>query len=179
MRRAARPAGPTRPIARTPAQCWHARFCRNAPHRSNPCAVLARTFFSPSAFSKPGTRTEWLNRLRANVTQYWNFYFVLFVVVLVYTVLSSPLLLFGLALLGAAWAYAFLQAEATLAVFGFELRRREKLIVLVPFSLLVVALCGMINSLTWVIFVTGTLSLPCARPYHPSGRVTSSRGARF
>ena len=106
--------------------------------------VLARTFFSPSAFSKPETRTEWLSRVQTNASHYWRVYGIIFVCVLVYTILSSPLLLVGLAMLGAVWAYAFLilAPDTALTVFGFELRRREKLLALVPFSLLVVALTG-------------------------------------
>ena len=79
---------------------------------------------------------------------------------MVYTVLSSPLLLFGLCLLVSAWTYSFVltNQDEPLEVFGFALRRREKLIVLVPFSLLVVTLSGMINSLCVIGILTRT---PC------------------
>ena len=79
-------------------------------------------------------------------------------------VLSSPLLLVGLAVLASAWVYCFIltDQDAPLTVAGFELRRREKLIALVPFTILVVALCGLINSLIYVIFLSSLCSLPHA-----------------
>ena len=42
------------------------------------------------------------------------------------------------------------------------MRRREKLLALAPFSILVVVLCGLINSFIYVIFLTVLLSLPHA-----------------
>ena len=53
---------------------------------------------------------------------------ILFMVVLVYTVLSSPLLLLGLSVLAGAWAYCFIltKPEDPVTIAGYELRRREK-----------------------------------------------------
>jgi len=126
--------------------------------------ILARTFFSPAQFSKPENRDIWLQRVRANFGHYRSLYSILFVVVAVYTVLSSPLLLFGLTVLAGAWAYAFVltSPETPISIAGFELRRREKLFALAPFSILVVTLCGLINSLIYVIFLTVFLALPHA-----------------
>ena len=53
-------------------------------------AITARTFFSPTAFSKPVDRTECMNRLRSNLAFFRNIYVCIFLAVLVYTVLSSP-----------------------------------------------------------------------------------------
>ena len=49
---------------------------------------------------------------------------ILFVLVLVYTVLSSPLLLLGLATIGGAWTYAFVlnAPETPINVAGYEVR---------------------------------------------------------
>ena len=89
---------------------------------------------------------------------------ILFVLVLVYTVLSSPLLLLGLCTLAGAWAYAFVltSPETPITIAGFELRRREKLFALIPFTILVVTLCGLINSVVYVLFMTGFLAVPHA-----------------
>ena len=89
---------------------------------------------------------------------------ILLVVVMVYTVLSSPLLLFGLTILAGAWAYAFVltSPETPITIAGYELRRREKLVALAPFSILVVTMCGLINSLVYVVFLTVLLALPHA-----------------
>jgi len=127
-------------------------------------AILARGFFSPTSFSKPETRDVWLARVRANFSHYRSLYGILFAVVLVYTVLSSPLLLLGLSVLAFAWLYAFVltSPETPINIAGFELKRREKVLALAPFSLLVVVLCGLINSLIWVVILTTILALPHA-----------------
>ena len=48
-------------------------------------AILARAFVSPTAFSKPADRTEWLRRVRANFAHFRNIYGVIFVAVAIYT----------------------------------------------------------------------------------------------
>ena len=47
-------------------------------------------------------------------------------------------------------------------IIGVELRSRQKLMALAPFSLLVVVFTGMINSFIWVFIVTVLLALPHA-----------------
>ena len=78
--------------------------------------------------------------------------------------LSSPWLLLGLTVISGAWAYAFVltSPETPITIAGFELRRREKMLALAPFSLLVVLLCGLINSIIYVVLVSVLLSLPHA-----------------
>lgn len=126
--------------------------------------ILARGAFSFRSFSKPENREVWLQRVRANFSFYRSLYAVLFLVVLVYYVLSSPTLLFGIFLVAGAWAYAFIlkKPEDPIDVFGVELRSRQKLMALAPFSLLVVVFTGMINSFIWVFIVTVLLALPHA-----------------
>ena len=107
---------------------------------------------------------------------------ILFVAVAVYTVLSSPLLLLGLSLLAGAWAYAFVltSPETPITIAGFELRRREKLFALAPFSILVVTLCGLINSIVWCVVLTVLLALPHAsfHEVRQPTQTTNSRPAR-
>ena len=69
--------------------------------------ILARSFFDPRTFSKPESREVALARVRANFASYRSLYAVLGLVVLLYTVLSSPMLLLGLSMLVGAWAFAF------------------------------------------------------------------------
>merc|ERR1711998_463476 len=117
----------------------------------------------------PADRTECLRRVRANMSHFRYIYGLIFIVVMVYTVLSSPLLLMGLLILAAAWLYSFVltNQDEALTIAGFELRRREKLIVLVPFSILVVTLSGMINSLLYVIILSSLIALPHASFHEP------------
>ena len=132
--------------------------------------VLARSAFNPLEFSKPADRTEWLHRVRTNGFHYKYLYAIVFLACLVYTILSSPLLLFGMLMLLGAWMYAFVltSPESVLEVFGFQLKRREKLLVLVPFSILVVTLTGMINSLVYVVLLSTLVSLPHASFHGPA-----------
>lgn len=126
--------------------------------------ILARGCMNPRSFSKPENRELWLQRVRTNFSRYRSLYAILFLAVLVYTVLSSPLLLLGLAMLASAWAYAFVlkKPEDAIEVFGIELRSRQKLMALAPFTLIIVVFTGMINSLIWVLILTVILALPHA-----------------
>mmetsp|Transcript_1727 Transcript_1727/g.4868 ORF Transcript_1727/g.4868 Transcript_1727/m.4868 type:complete len:195 (+) Transcript_1727:115-699(+) len=132
-------------------------------------AITARAFASPTSFSKPQDRSEWLRRVRSNFSSFKTIYGLVFIAVMVYTVLSSPMLLCGLFILAGAWVYSFIltNQDEALTIAGFELRRREKLIVLVPFSILVVTLSGMINSLLWVLVLSSIISLPHASFHEP------------
>jgi len=67
--------------------------------------ILARSAFNPLEFSRPLDRTEWLQRVRANGAHFKQLYAIVFLVCLVYTILSSPFLLFGMLMLGSAWLY--------------------------------------------------------------------------
>ena len=131
--------------------------------------ILARAFVAPTAFSKPADRSECLRRVRANVSHFRNIYGLIFIAVMIYTVLSSPMLLFGLFILASAWVYAFVltNQEEALTIAGFEMRRREKLFALVPFTILVVTLSGMINSLLWVLILSSLIALPHASFHEP------------
>lgn len=132
--------------------------------------VLARSAFNPLEFSRPASQAEWLQRVRTNGLHFKQLYAIVFLVCLVYTILSSPLLLFGMLMLAGAWLYAFVlqPPEAVLEVFGFQLTRRNKLLVLVPFSILVVTLTGMINSLLYVLVLSSIVSLPHASLHVPA-----------
>jgi hypothetical protein len=132
-------------------------------------AILARAFVSPTQFSKPADQAECLRRVRSNLSHFRYLYGIIYVFVLGWTILSSPLLLMGLLILAAAWMYCFVltNQDEALVIGGFELRRREKLLVLVPFSILVVTLSGMINSLLYVVILSTLIALPHASFHEP------------
>lgn len=93
--------------------------------------ILARGFIDPRAFSKPANQEQVIARIRANFAHYRSLYGILMAVILVYTVLSSPLLLLGLTFIAAAWAYCFVlnKPDDPVMVAGYEMRRREKVCV--------------------------------------------------
>uniref|UniRef100_A0A7S0JAL5 PRA1 family protein n=1 Tax=Calcidiscus leptoporus TaxID=127549 RepID=A0A7S0JAL5_9EUKA len=131
--------------------------------------LLSRSAFDPRQFSKPADRAEIVRRLTANASQFKILYLLVFVACLVHTILSSPWLLVGLLVVLAAWAYAFALrgSDAPLDACGIQLRRREKLVVLVPFTVLVVTVTGMVNSLLYVLCCTSLVSVPHAS-FHES-----------
>lgn len=141
-------------------------------HQLTKVRVLSRSFFNPREFSKPENRTEGLRRLQTNIFHYKAIYGIIFLSCLAYTVLSSPMLLIGVGLLFGIWLYSFvlISPDTPLKVCGFELKRREKLVALVPFSLIVVTLTGMINSLFWVFCLSSFVSVPHA-VYHEVGEL--------
>ena len=108
--------------------------------------------------------------MRTNGYHYRPLYSIVFLGCTVYTILSSPLLLFGMLMLLGAWLYAFVLTapDAIMEVAGFQLKRRERLLVLVPFSILVVTLTGMINSLLYVVVLSSLVSLPHASVHTPA-----------
>jgi len=134
--------------------------------------VLSRSFFNPLEFSKPPDRAQCLHRIQVNAAHYKAIYGLVVITCLVYTILSSPLLLLGLALMLAAWLYAFVlnPADATITVCGQELRRREKFVLLIPFSLLVVLVTGLINSLFSVLMFSALIAVPHAS-FHECGEL--------
>ena len=88
--------------------------------------VLSRSFFNPREFSKPPDRATCINRMQTNAAHYKAIYGLVLLTCLVYTILSSPMLLFGLALLLGVWSYAFVlnAADTPITLFGYEMKRR-------------------------------------------------------
>ena len=66
-------------------------------------AVHAKSFVNPLQFSKPVDQTEALARLRANMKQFRMLYGALYFLLLICSILASPLLLLGVLLIGGGW----------------------------------------------------------------------------
>ncbi|KAJ1638461.1 PRA1 family protein-domain-containing protein [Pavlovales sp. CCMP2436] len=130
--------------------------------------VLARGFCNPLKFSRPADQSEALSRVRANWGTYRLFYGVIYSLVLIYTILSSPILLLGLATIGSAWAYLFVlhDAHTVVKVGQYELGRREKLFTLIPGTIIIIAISGALSSLVWVFILSTFVSLPHAMLHH-------------
>ncbi|KAG8469516.1 hypothetical protein KFE25_005971 [Diacronema lutheri] len=126
--------------------------------------ILGRSFLNPLKFSRPVDQGEALMRLRANWGTYKPFYGLIYFFFLLYTILSSPLLLLGLFSIGGSWAYLFVlhDAPAVVKVGGYELGRREKLLTLIPGTIIMVAVTGALSSLVWVLFISSLVALPHA-----------------
>ena len=121
--------------------------------------VLSRSFFNPMEFSKPGSQADWLERVSVNASHFKLMYALIFLPVLVHTMLSSMWLRIGSCVLILLWAYALLKAD-TMTVFGVELRDREKLYVLVPLSVVIGLMTGMINALLYATVLFACVTMP-------------------
>jgi hypothetical protein len=156
-----------------------------ASHRAK-TVILARSFFNPLKFSRPANQAEALTRVRANWATYKLFYGVVYGLVLVYTILSSPILLLGLFSIGSSWAYLFVlhDAHAVVKVGDYELGRREKLLVLVPGSIVIIAITGAAararERAALPPSLSGARAPPCARltRRRERARPSSARGDR-
>ena len=62
----------------------------------------------------------------------------------------------------ALWGYAFMykNGEVPLSCFGFEFKAREKLYVLVPASIIVGLVTGMLNALIYAAIIFALVTLP-------------------
>ena len=124
--------------------------------------VLSRSFFRLSEFSKPESQADWLHRVSVNAHTYKVMYSLVLLPVLVYTMLSSMWLRIGTVVLVALWGYAFMykNGEVPLSCFGFEFKAREKLYVLVPASIIVGLVTGMLNALISAAIIFALVTLP-------------------
>jgi len=123
--------------------------------------VLSRSFFNPLEFSRPESQADWLNRVSINATHFKPLYALIFLPIVVQTMLSSFWLRIGAVVLVLMWGYAFgFKGDAALNVFGFELKAREKLYFLVPASVLIGLMTGMINALVYAVIVFAVVTMP-------------------
>ena len=132
-------------------------------------AVQAKSFVNPLQFSKPLDQADALSRLRANLSQFRLLYGALYFVLLVCSILASPLLLLGVLLIGGGWGYAFVlnDPQTIITVGSYELGRKEKLFALVPGTLLIFLLSGLLTSLIWVAIYSSFLCVPHATFHNP------------
>ena len=129
---------------------WRSAFTR--------VKVLSRSFFDPREFSRPASQADWLERVSVNAAHFKMLYALIFLPVLVHTMLSSMSLRLGSCVLVVLWGYA-LRTTGPLNVFGLEVSAGQKLYVLVPVSVVIGLLTGMINALVYatVIFACVTM----------------------
>lgn len=118
----------------------------------------AKDLVNPTGFSKPQTRSEWTSRLSANTRHFRLSYSLIYAVTLIYFVLTSPFLLFELALLAGLWAFFFKvnKAEDVIKVGKYEVGKSEKVMILIPLTAFVAFFGGIFSTLFSILFF-GTL----------------------
>jgi len=114
-------------------------------------------FSEQKSFSAPAGLQEWSKRIVKNVEHYQSNYIILFLLLMVYCILTSPLLLIALAV-SATGSYAVSKHEGqTLKIGGKEIpaKYRYALVGVISTPLLFIAGAG--AALFWTLGVTATL----------------------
>ena len=129
--------------------------------------VLSRSFFNPMEFSRPSSQADWLERVSVNASHFKLLYALIFLPVIVHTMLSSMWLRIGSCILAALWGYT-LAKTGTATLCGMELRDREKLYVLVPLSVVIGLLTGMVNALVFATLIFACVTMPHMSFHEPA-----------
>ena len=140
-------------------KAWSASFTR--------VKVLSRSFFDPREFSRPATQADWLERVSVNAGHFKMLYALVFLPVLVHTMLSSRWLRIGSCILVALWGYA-LRTTGPVNVCGMEVSAGQKLYVLVPLSVVIGLLTGMINALVYATVIFACVTMPHMSFHEPA-----------
>lgn len=114
-------------------------------------------FADQKAFSAPVSMQEWTKRLLKNIEHYQANYIITFMLLMVYCILTSPLLLIALAV-SATGSYVVSKHEGQNLVIGGKQippQLRYGLVGLISFPLLFIA--GVGAALFWTLGVTATL----------------------
>ena len=138
---------------------WSASFTR--------VKVLSRSFFDPREFSRPASQADWLERVSVNAAHFKMLYALVFLPVLVHTMLSSRWLRMGSCILVVLWGYA-LRTTGPLNVCGMEVSAGQKLYVLVPLSVVIGLLTGMINALVYATVIFACVTMPHMSFHEPA-----------
>ena len=138
---------------------WRSAFTR--------VKVLSRSFFDPREFSRPASQADWLERVSVNAAHFKMLYALIFLPVLVHTMLSSMSLRLGSCVLVVLWGYA-LRTTGPLNVFGLEVSAGQKLYVLVPVSVVIGLLTGMINALVYATVIFACVTMPHMSFHEPA-----------
>ena len=138
---------------------WRSAFAR--------AKVLSRSFFDPREFSRPASQADWLERVSVNAAHFKMLYALVFLPVLVHTMLSSMWLRLGSCILVVLWGYA-LRTTGPLNVFGWEVSAGQKLYVLVPVSVVIGLLTGMINALVYATVIFACVTMPHMSFHEPA-----------
>ncbi|GBG26330.1 PRA1 family protein B6 [Hondaea fermentalgiana] len=114
----------------------------------------AKDLVNPTGFSKPQTRSEWMTRISANAKHFRLSYTAMYLLTLVYFVLTSPFLLFEIALVAGLWAFFFKvnKAEDVIKVGKYEIGRNEKTMIFIPLVLFIAFFGGVISTLFSIVF---------------------------
>jgi len=115
-------------------------------------------FCDRSKFGPPKV-SEVYSRMKNNVQYFQTNYVLVFVLLVIYCVLTNPLFLLGLCAIGAMWIYVFYWRTQPIVLFSHEITAKEKTIAIGLLSLLLCYWAEVGNVLFWLFGATITLVL--------------------
>jgi len=123
-------------------------------------------FFNRTKFSFPKIM-DIPNRVKTNVTYFQVNYLVVFIIILLYAILSNPWFLFAIAIIGAMWGYVFQWREQPIMIASHEVSYKEKVIALSVVTVISFYFASVSNTIFWLIGATLTVVSIHALFYSP------------
>ena len=110
------------------------------------------SFIDTNRMKIPSTTLQWTKRLIRNIEHFGSNYLCVFLILVCYCVLTSPLLLLAIAAsLGACYIIALKNAESPLKLFGYKLSLGQQYIMIGILSFPLFYLAGAGSAVFWVI----------------------------
>lgn len=110
------------------------------------------SFIDTQRMKVPSTSLQWTRRVIANIEHFQSNYLCIFLILVVYCILTSPLLLLAIgASLGACYIIMLKNAESPLKVFGYKLSLAHQYMFVATFSFPLFYLAGAGSAVFWVL----------------------------
>lgn len=126
-------------------------LARNWMNTMRPVSV----FLGPSQFKKPVGKSEVVSRLQSNLPYFFTNYVLVFIIFLIFTIITSPLLFFSVCIIGYGWYWA--NGQEMLSLGPVKLEGKTKMITLSVATLIAILLVAG-SSIVWVLALTGVMS---------------------
>jgi len=123
-------------------------------------------FCDKTKFSLPKVTELW-SRLRNNLTYFQTNYIAVFLILVVYCIITNPWFLISMAVCGGLWVYVFHWRKEAIKIRSREITDREKSIALGIVTVILFYLAGVTSSIFWLFGATITVTLIHALFYIP------------
>lgn len=109
-------------------------------------------FVNSNRFRKPTGVKQWTSRAVKNIQHYQTNYFCVFTILIVYCILTSPLLLIAIAtLIGGCYAIKVKNQESNIKVMGHEITHAQQYGVVALLSIPLFVISGATSVVFWVL----------------------------
>jgi len=140
------------------------------------------SFFDRSKLSLPAL-TQVVSRLKANVAYFQSNYLLVFLVLCLYSALTSPLFLIALIAVGVMWLYMWRWRSDPYVVRGYTIPEKVTLVGLLAVTAFMFYLSSATDVVFWLLIVTVCCaplpSLPPSLPLLPPSRSLMASASRL